>query len=297
MDKKKILLADSALFITALVWGSGFVAVKNALDFYSPMHIMIIRFTIAALLTLVLFWKHISKTTLPEIKAGIVIGIFMFLGFAFQTIGLQYTLAGKQAFLTGTNVIMVPFLFWIIKKEKPDSYNLAAAFMMVLGIALLTIDFSSSFSFNPGDILTIICAFFFALHIISIGIFTKKYDPIRLTFIQFATTSALSFIWTTFVDKNPFYLPADNISQVLYLGLFSTFLAFLLQNVAQKYTTSTHAAIILSLESFFGSILAILLLGDKFTPWMILGSTVIFLGILTAETKWNFLKKGVLNEL
>lgn len=289
-------LADGALLLTAIVWGSGFVATKNALDHYSPTEILLIRFGIAAIIIGIFFFRKIFPLKKNEVLAGMVIGFFLFLGFAFQTAGLQYTLAGKQAFLTGTNVIMVPFLFWFIKKEKPDVFNLTAALMMFAGIAFLTLDFTNNLYLNKGDGLTLICAFFFACHILSIGFFTKTYDPIKLTFVQFVTTFLLSGIWRIFTGEGMFRIPTQYWGDVLFLGIFSTFLAFLLQNVAQKHTTSTHAAVLLSLESFFGSILSILLLGDVFSPKMILGSIIIFAAIITAETKWNFLPSRRLGE-
>lgn len=289
MNNKKMYLADAALLLTAFIWGSGFVVTKNALEQYSPTEVMIIRFGIAALITGVFFAKRIFPLKRKEVLAGMVIGIFLFLGFAFQTAGLQYTLAGKSAFLTGTNVIMVPYLYWIVQKEKPDAYNLIAAVMMFFGIAFLTLDFSGNLALGKGDLLTLACAFFFACHILSIGFFARTYSPIKLTFVQFATTVLLSGVWRLFTNEGPMGISTQYWGGVLFLGVFSTFLAFLLQNIAQKHTTSTHAAILLSMESFFGSVLAILILGDLFSPKMILGCIIIFFAIITAETKWSFL--------
>ncbi|SHE91558.1 DMT family transporter [Alkalibacter saccharofermentans] len=290
MNNKKILFADLGLILTAFVWGSGFVATKNALSNFSPTDIMIIRFGLATLISFVVFHKKALELSFNDIKAGGMIGVFLFLGFAFQTAGLQYTLAGKQAFLTGTNVIMVPWIYWLIKKDKPDTYNLVAAIMMFAGIAFLTLDFQNSMFLNKGDVLTLICAFFFACHILSIGFFSKFYDPIKLTIIQFATTFLMSALWRLSTGEQAFSMPTSYLTDVVFLGVFSTFLAFLLQNTAQKHTSSTHAAVLLSLESFFGSFMAILLLGDAFSPKMILGCAIIFIAIITAETKWQFIK-------
>ena len=290
MNTKRALLADMGLVLTAFVWGSGFVATKNALAYYSPTDIMIMRFGLASIISLFAFNKKIFPITFGDIKAGIAIGVFLFLGFAFQTAGLQYTTAGKQAFLTGTNVIMVPWIYWIIKKDRPDAYNLIAAIMMFLGIAFLTLDFENAIFLNKGDLLTLICAFFFACHILAIGFYSKSHDPVRLTFIQFATTFILSALWKLTTGEQAFFLPSDYFADILFLGIFSTFLAFILQNTAQKYTSSTHAAVLLSLESFFGSVMAILFLGDAFSLKMILGCAIIFLAVITAETKWEFVK-------
>ncbi|KNZ41570.1 DMT family transporter [Acetobacterium bakii] len=288
--KKQSFLADLGLVAVAFVWGSGFVASKNALDSMTPMMLMALRFTVAALLSGIIFRKSLKNISKETLRAGCMIGFFLFTAFAAQMIGLQYMLAGKQAFLTGTNVIMVPFIYWAVKKHQPDRYNFIAAFIMMLGLALLTVDFSTGFTFQLGDSLTLLCAFLFACHIVAVGIFSKEHDPIDLTVIQLSFAAVLSLLYVIFSGEFTLDIPAAGLVNGLYLGVFCTFLAFLGQTVAQKYTSSTHAAIILSLESVFGSILSIIILGDAFTPLMFSGCFIIFMGILTAETKWSFLK-------
>lgn len=290
--KKQTLLADLTLIVVAFVWGSGFVASKNALDAMSPMMLMTFRFSIAALLSALIFRKKLKNISKETLKAGCIIGFFLFSAFAAQMIGLQFMLAGKQAFLTGTNVIMVPFIYWFVRKKIPDKYNFIAAFIMLIGLALLTIDFSTGFTFNIGDILTIICAFLFACHIVVIGIYSKEHDPVVLTVIQLFFAAVLSLIFVLVLGEFSLDIPISGFVNVLYLGLFCTFFAFLFQTIAQKYTSSTHAAIILSLESVFGSILSVMMLGENFTIPMLVGCVIIFIGIFTAETKWSFLKKN-----
>ncbi|MPW26937.1 EamA family transporter [Alkalibaculum sp. M08DMB] len=294
MNKRNMLIGDFGLLMTAFVWGSGFVAVKNALDSLSPMYIMVARFSIATLLMGILFHKKVLEINKSDVKAGIVIGLFLFFAFASQTIGLQYTLAGKQAFLTATNVIMVPFLFWVFSKERPDKFNMIAAILMIVGIGLLTLDLNYGLVLNKGDLLTLLCAFLFACHIISVGYYAKKHDPIKLTVLQFAVVTILSILFMFIFEKPTLVLvPANGLYEIIFLGLFSTFMAFLIQNIAQKYTTPSHTALILSLEAFFGSILSVIFLGDLFNNSMILGSSIIFIAIITAETKWSFLKRNL----
>jgi len=286
--KNKSLYADLSLLLVALVWGSGFVVTKNALDTLTPYYIMTFRFSIACILMSIVFYKKIKKLIFKDFKAGFIIGVFLFIAFATQTIGLQYTTAGKQAFLTGTNVVIVPFLYWVVKQTKPDIYNLSAAFLCFVGIGVLTLD--GGLAVNSGDILTLICAFFFACHIVSIGLFTENHDPIILTIIQLGVAAILSLIFAIIFEPIPQSVSQSTIFSVGYLAMFSTLLAFMIQNVAQKYTAPTHAAIILSLESVFGSILSTILLKEHFTYKMLIGCIFIFISIITAETKWNFLK-------
>ncbi len=291
-SKKNRILADLVLIGVAFVWGSGFVSSKTAIAYMSPMMLMAFRFTIATIISALVFRKNLKSISKETLKAGFIIGLFLFLAFSAQMVGIQYVEAGKQAFLTATNVIMVPFIYWAVKKKKPDKYNFIAAFIMFLGLALLTIDFATGFSFNPGDTLTLLCAFLFACHIVSIGAFAGKHDTIALTVIQLAVASIFSLVYVIFSGEIlNFTFSQTGLLNAAYLGIFCTFLAFLGQTMAQKHTNSTHTAIILSLESVFGSFLSILILNENFTFLMFIGCLIIFIGILTAETKWSFLRK------
>ena len=223
------------------------------------------------------------------LKVGTLVGLLLFLGFAAQTVGMKYTTAGKNAFLTGTNVVIVPFLYWAISKRKPDTYSLVSAFLCFIGIGMLTLD--GGIHIGLGDGLTLLCAVFFAAHIVSVGFFTEKVDAISLVIIQLGSAAVFSIIAALIYEPIPKPLNSDTIFAIGYLAIFSTMIAFIIQNVAQKYTTSTHAAIILCLESVFGSILSVLMLNEIFTSKMIIGCLTIFIAIITTETKWDFLKK------
>lgn len=288
--KNKSFYADLALLIVAFVWGAGFVASKEALSITKPFYMMAIRFSMSFFLLSICYIKKFKTFKLKDIKNGTIVGIFLFLAFAAQTVGLQFTQAAKQAFLTGTNVVMVPFLYWIISKKRPDIYSITSAFMCLVGIALLTLQ--NGIYINLGDSLTLLCAVFFALHIVSVGHFTKSTDPIVLTLIQFMVAAILSIIVALFTEPIPGPFTTRGILALLYLGIFSTLVAFLLQNIAQKHTSSTHAAIILCTESVFGSILSMLILGEKFTLEMFIGCIIIFTSIIISETKLEFLKKN-----
>lgn len=280
--------ADLSLALVAMIWGTGFVASQMALDAnLYPFQIMTYRFFISSLLMVVIFWKEFKKIRLPEIKAGVIIGFFLYAAFAFQTIALQYTTPSKNAFLTATNVVIVPFLYWIVFKKKPDKYSMIGAVLTIVGISFLTLE--GSFSINAGDSLTLICALGFAMHISSIGYYSNKYSPIQLTIIQMIMAfvlSAVSLIFTK--DATP--LTTKGSFAILYLGVVSTTIAFLLQNIAQKYTSATKTAIILSTEAVFGTLASIIVLGEKLNSKMIIGCGIIFLAILITETKLSFLK-------
>lgn len=289
--KNKALIADAALVLVAFVWGTGFPISKVVLKYVTPLFILFFRFTLSTLLMGIIFWKRIKYIRKYDLVAGLICGIFLFGGFATQTIGLQFTTASKQAFLTGTYVVIVPFLYWALSKKRPDNYNIAAAFMTLFGIWMLSMN--GGFSIGIGDSLTLICAFFFAGQIVAIGYFAKKCDTTILSILQMMFAAIFSSILAFNLESYPQNVNIEGWLSLAYLVVFSTTVAFFIQNTAQKYTQETHTAILLSLEAVFGSLMSIMLLGDYFTPKMILGCIIIFLGIITAETKWSFITSAL----
>ncbi|WP_110942865.1 DMT family transporter [Inediibacterium massiliense] len=291
--KKKTLYADLALLIVAFIWGSTFVVIKDVLSQTKPMGLMAMRFIVATALLSIIFHKKLKKITKEEFVGGVVIGIFLYIALAVQTIGLIYTTAAKQSFLTTIYVVMVPFLTWIIYKKRPDMYSMIGAFLAIIGIGLLTIDESFSLStLNKGDILTLSCALFFAFHIVAIEYFSKDKEPIVLSIVQFGVAAILFLVSALIFEPFTLNLNPSVMKAMLYLALAGTVFAYTIQNVAQKYTEASHTAIILSLESVFGSLLAVLVLGETLTMKMMLGCIVIFSGVILTETKLEFLKMG-----
>lgn len=290
---KKIssLQADSILLLVAFMWGSGFVVTKNTLKSMAPMHIMFLRFLLATVIAAIIFRKHLKEITKTDVKYGLLMALFLSTGFTFQTIGLQYTTVGKQAFITGTNVVMVPFMYWFISKTKPAMNNVIAAALTFLGIGLLTLDFNNHIYMNKGDIYTLICAVFFAVHVALTGHFVKDRNPFAINIIQLGFCTIFFLIASIVMDGTSINITKNGLMSVLYLGIFTTMLCFSMQTFAQKFTLPTHAAIILSLESVFGSLLGVLILKENFTPFMVIGCITIFLAIITAETGWKFLNR------
>ncbi len=287
IEKKNVFLADASLLFVAILWGSGFIVIKNALEIMHPIYILILRFSLASIFLGLIFYKRLLKLKFEDLKAGFIIGLVLFIAFIAQTVGMQYTNVSNSAFITSSNVVMVPFVYWFISKKQPDIYGIIAAVMCFIGVGILSVE--GNMKINIGDGLTLICAVFFALHIVFIGIYSKKHDPILLTILQFAFAAIFSLISGLIMGIEFTPIGGDMAVSVVYLVLAITILAFGIQNIAQKYTTSTHAAIILSLESVFGSLFAVWFLKEDLTIKLILGSIIILLAIVTAETKWNFL--------
>lgn len=188
----------------------------------------------------------------------------------------------------------MPFIGFVLYKRPLDKYGIISSIIAILGIGILSLE--ADFSINFGDFLTIICAFGFAFHIFFTGEFVKKHNAIVLTVVQFSVATVLSLIVQILFNEIKIEVQISSIIGVLYLGIFSTTVAFLLQTVCQKDVSETKSAIILSLESVFGSILSVIILHEVLTFRMVVGCLVIFCAIIISETKLSFLKKDKLKE-
>ncbi len=284
--------ADLMLFFVAFFWGTGFSVTKLALEIYTTNQLLFLRFIIAFAVSIILFRKKLRSINKADIKAGIIMGLFLAVGFVLQTLGLEGTSTGNSAFLTGTNVVMVPFFYWLVTKVKPKRNNIVAAGLMFVGIILLTVDFKNFGRFNLWDFLTFLCAISFAWQVVATGIFAADKDPVVISTLQILTCTVIFFFMTIF-EGEPIAINVKGSASMLYLSLVTTLLCFLMQTMGQKYTSTTHAAIILSMESVIGSLIGVILLKEKYSAFTIIGFAVIFSAVLIAELgfDWVFKKK------
>lgn len=282
--KRPSWMGDILLLITAIVWGGGFIGVVEALDTLTPFYMIAARFAIASLLMGICFFNKLKTIDQGVILPGIASGIFLFIGFAFQTIGATYIGVGKLAFLTALNVIIVPFIAWGCFKEKIKNYHLISSLIAVVGFGFLNLSNEVGFSIGIGELLGIGCALGFAGQIALLGHFARKTDPIQLAILQMITCMILGFICAVIFEAPPQTMTLGGLGAVAYLGLLSTFVAFLFQTIGQKYTSASRAAILLSMESVFGILLSVLLLKERLTPSMIIGASLIFAAVVFAET-------------
>ncbi|MCP3739556.1 DMT family transporter [Rossellomorea sp. BNER] len=282
-------IGEISLMVTAIIWGSGFVASAISLEYYTPYQIMAVRFAIGVILLSIVFYKKLKFIKKQTIIKGTIIGVFLYLAFALQTVGLQYTTPSKNAFLTAVNVVIVPFIGYLIYKRKIEKFELLGAVLAIIGVGVLSLKLTSEI--NIGDLLTLGCAFAFAFHIFYTAKFVKDEDPVHLTIIQMIAASLIGFIVILSRGEMTFSVEREGINSLFYLGIVSTTIAFLLQTIAQKLTTDTKAAIILSTESFWGMVFSVTLLGEVMTIKMIVGAILILCAIIISETKLTFLKK------
>lgn len=282
--------AKVALFTAALIWGSSFLIVKNSMDNMQPNLLIAIRFTISCLLLSVIFCKRLKKINKDYVIKGGIIGFFLFLAYMLQTIGITDTTPGKNAFLTSIYCVIVPFLFWAVNKKKPDAFNIIAAVISMIGIAFVSLN--EGFSIGMGDSLTMISGFGYAAHLVAIAKFGREKDPILLTIIQFGFAAVMSWIAAILFHETQTVWNFEIITSVLYLAVFATAIAMLLQNIGQKYTKPAPAAILLSLESVFGVLFSVVFYHEKITIRLFIGFLLIFLAVIISETKLSFLFKN-----
>lgn len=292
----KKYLGEIGLFGIAIIWGSGFIGTKLALDGgLSTVQTLTLRFFIASLMLGIIFYKKIKENISKEsIIAGALLGLFSFVGFTTQTLGLVYTTVSKNAFITAVNVVIVPFIGFILYKRKLDKIGVISSFMALVGIAVLSLE--ADLSINFGDFLTFICAIGFAFHIFFTGEFSKKYNSYVLTVTQFVVAFLLSLILQTAIGETNFNATPVGLMGALYLGIFSTAIGFLLQTMCQSKVDQTRTAIILSTEAVFGTIMSVLIFHEVLTSRMVVGCIIIFVSIIVAETKLSFIKKKSVEE-
>ena len=280
---KKELLADGLLLLTALIWGSAFAVVKNTLDSFATAAINAMRYTIATALTGIAFRRHLHGLTRADVLRGALVGLLLSAAYIVQTIGLSYTTASKNAFLTAVYVMLVPFFSMVLFRQRLRKANFIAAAMMLLGIGLLSLDGESG-GLNVGDVLTLLCGALFAGHIIAVERCQRRTDAYALIVLQFGFCALYALVYTLLFERGvPMTFSAGSVGGLLYLAVFSTTIAMSLQNIGQSMAPASHASILLSLESVFGVIFSCLLLGERVTPRMLLGFAVIFAALLVSE--------------
>ncbi len=288
MNRRVHLRGDFLLLITAMIWGSTFVAQKVGMDHIGPFLYTGIRFAMGALFLtpFMLFMsrhrpfviKHAKGPSL--ITAGMLAGTLLFAGTILQQIGIIYTTAGKAGFITGLYVVIVPLL-GLIWRLRPGMNVWAGALLAVTGLYLLTVQ--NGFSLGIGDTLVILCAFMYALHVLAIGWLAPRLDVLKLALMQFWVCSGLSLVIGLFVEELTWTAVKGAAVPLLYGGLLSVGVGFTLQVVAQRKAPPSHAAIIMSLETVFAVIAGVIILGEALSARGWAGCALMLTGMLASQ--------------
>lgn len=279
--------AIGMLVVVTLIWGSGFIATEYAIDSQIDFAwIMALRFLLGAMVIAAAFLKKIKATKKKAFVHGVGAGVLLFAAFYTQTIGQANTTVANAAFITASNVVMIPFIVWLLTARRPPFKVFLLSLLTMAGVVLLSIQPGSGLSLGRGDALVLLCAFLFAAHISYLSLLCREDEPISVAFWQLLS-AALSGLILLVIQR-----PASTAAQwqaaawpIFYLGLFSTGLCYLLQTYAQTFLGASETGIILSLEGLFGTMFS-LLLGMDVLRWnMVLVWMMITFSVMCMEIK------------
>ncbi len=273
--------ADALLLITSFFWGITFVIVKEAIGKVSVFFFLSQRFILASAVMILICMLSRRTFTLTALYRGIVLGVLLFGGFAFQTLALLYTTASNTAFLTGINVVFVPIIGAVIFRQViTRTMTLGVVFASVGLFFLCT---NGNWVLNRGDILGFLCAVSVAFHVVFTGEFARRSDVYWLTAVQIGTIGVLSSTIATVQGYRVFEWHPEILWALIICALFATVFAFLVQTSMQRFTSPTHTALIFCMEPVFGAFFAYLLLGERLGVWGIIGAVMILTGMVLSE--------------
>ena len=287
-QKNQGLWGRAALFAAALIWGSSFFVMKSAVSTIPTFMLLGIRFTVGAVLLALLFWKRLKRVHAATVRKGALLGVLLASAYAVQTFGLVRTTPGKNAFLTAVYCVLVPFFDWLLTKKAPQKREWAAGVLCVAGIGLTSLD--GGLSMGLGDVLTLCGGVIYAWHMLAVNRFTaakageQEEDAVMLTMVQFASAAVVSWAASLLTETAPASIPVGAWGELLYLSVFATTVALLLQTLGQKVTPAAPASILLSLESVFGVVFSVMFYGETVTLRLALGFALIFAAVVFSVT-------------
>lgn len=281
------LRADLLMLLTALIWGTGFVAQTAGMDHIGPYLFSGLRFALGSLCLIPLILRNAKTARVPEpllnrgmLRAGIIMGLALALGINLQQVGLLFTSVTNSGFITGLYVIVVPLL-GLLLGHKTGLGTWLGCLLAVVGMCLLSI--GDNFHVASGDWLQLIGAFVWGAHVVLVSLFASRHDPIRLAFLQFATCSVVSLLLAVLFEPIALNAIIDAGPALLYGGIVAVGVGYTLQVVAQKHAIASHAAIILSLEAVFAAIAGAWILGEALQLRGYIGCGLMLAGMLLAQ--------------
>lgn len=274
------------LLLAAAIWGMGTVVIKDTVGAFPPFWLVGIRFTAAGLLLAAIFLPRVIRNFTPShLATGAFLGVLLAAAYCCNTIGLTDTTASKSSFLTAMYCVCVPFIAWAISRQRPTFFNIAAAILCIAGIWFVSQQGGDSLTLSFGDGITILSAFLLGLHMAFVAKFADGRDMAALTVIQFVVAGLIALFIAAFTEPAPtaeLFTP-DTISNIVYLVVFASCAALLLQNVGLTRVPAAPASLLLATESVFGVIFSIVVLGDTLNAHLMIGFLLIGCGILVSE--------------
>lgn len=274
---------DLGLILVTIIWGATFLVTKSTLRLIGPFTYLGLCYAIATFTLVLIFHKRLWHITRTELLSGIVVGIALFTGYACQTVGLQWISVSKAGFITGLYVPLVPIFSLFFLRQRVPGTAMIGMLLSIIGLLFIALNKQFNLSFGPGEWLMLCCALAFALHIVFISKFAPTVDAINLAIIQLAVTSLLSFLVVPLAHEPIAPPPLLAWVPVLLLGTIDMAFCLLMMNWVQQFISSTHAALIYSLEPMWAAFFGVLLAGDVLSRVAWLGCGCIFIGMIVGR--------------
>lgn len=291
MDKnrKRMLLGDLAILLVAFIWGATNVVIRDTLKGVTPYWFCTLRFTVALAAVSACFGRKALALPARVRTAGIFTGAVFSAAYLIGALALLYTTAGNESFINSTSVVFVPLCVWFFSRKFPGWHVMAAVAFCLAGMAGLMVD--GSFKINPGDALCFVCMLCITAYVLLLQKFVGDTDPCGFSVWQVLGSLAAALAAALLFEPLPGRLAGTVWIAIVYAGTIGFALTLVLQTVAQKYTTATHAAILLSTSSIFGSLLGVAFIGEPMTWRIFAASALILAGVLTVEAAPVLMKK------
>lgn len=288
--RTRILIADAGMLFVAALWGVGYPVSDALLGRIGPLWLLALRFSATSAILLALFGSRLKRLDRRQFLHASGVGLVLAATYILHIYGLVYTTGGKQAFIVGTNVVMVPFLMALLYRKWPGWIAVSAASVTTAGLLIMA--FSPNISLNLGDAISLALALLVAIQVIVVGYCARRMDPIALASVQMLVTCACLLPLALLLEPFP---SAAALGQswkgILFLAAGPTVFAFVVQSLAQRHAPETHAAILLAMESPFGYIVSIAMGIDTWSLQFAAGGTLILAGVFLSEWE-TYRKKG-----
>lgn len=273
--------AELSMLVISFIWGATFVLVKNALADIGPFLFIGIRFILAFIVLALASFGNMRKLSRQIWKPGIIIGLFLFMGYIFQTVGLKYTSASNAGFITGLSVVLVPIIYAVLNHTIPPVITWVTVIIAAAGLYLLSIP-AGTFELRTGDLLVLFCAVGFAMHIVAVDRYAHEHNAVAISGVQILFVGVASLIIGLACEPWPTRFSMDLGAALAVTSILATALAFLVQNYMQKFSTPTRFAVVLATEPVFAAVTSYFWAGDRLAERAIIGGGLIIAAMLLA---------------
>lgn len=274
---------DALLVFITMIWGSTFLVVKYVVKLSGPFTYLAFAYGIGALTLALIFHKRLARITRAELRNGLIIGLFLFTGYALQTTGLQFTTVSKAGFITGLNVPLIPVFMFLLLRQKASRGAVVGILLSFIGLFLLSLNNQLTLSIGVGELLIFGAAIAFALHVVNISRFSPGADATNLVIMQIGLSSLLSFIVIP-ITHQPLFVPSWSFwIAVVLMGTIDIAFTLLVMNRVQQFIGGTKAALIYALEPVWAALTGLLLAGDVLSVPAWIGCGCILAGMIVGR--------------